>query len=225
MLAGRTTIRDEAPLARLLALEARGGVEASAYGAALRALAVALRADVGATRAGLSDWLLAGLGLLPEGPANDPWREALWDASADLLADADGLARLLDKAAARLVDRDPPPRFNLLSMLRAKAAWRAKDMLRRRRAWQQRHAAAGLEIGVVDPQARCLAGLVVEQVARQFGDEPGVGDALAALLQGHSVTEVARRTGQSRQAIYRGLARVRAWLEMPPLEEVRREHV
>ncbi len=216
---------DDAPLARVLALEAAGAADAAAYQLALRGLAASLRADDAPARSALSDWLLAGLGLLPEPALGEPWREALWDAAADLLADAEGLADLLEKAAARLDARDAPARLNLLSMLRAKAAWRAKDKLRRRRAWQQRRAPAEADHGAVDPQARCVAGLVVARVAQRFGDEPGLGDALAALLAGHSVTEAARRTGLSRQAVYRGLARVRAWLELPPHEEVRREHV
>ena len=206
----------DAPLRRVLALETGGATEGSAYGAALRALADAVRADEPRFEAALGRWLLNGVGVSPDASPQDPWREALWDAAADLLADREGLAGLLEKAAARVEAKAGPARVNLLAMLRTKVGWRARDKLRRARRWTSRRVEAQAKDGAtVDPEARCLAALVIAQAAQQFS-EPGERQALEGLLAGESISEIARRTPLTRQAIYRLLGKVRAWIDREP---------
>ena len=203
----------DAPLRRVLALETDGATDPTAYGAALRTLAGAVRADDERFSAALSRWVLGGVGLSVEASPPDSWREALWDAAADLLADREGLARLMEKAAAGVEGRRGPVRVNLQAMLRTKVGWRARDKQRRDRGWTSRRAEAKTKDGAtVDPEARCLAGLVIAQAAREF-DEPGERQALEGLLAGESISDIARRTPLTRQAIYRLLGRLRTWID------------
>ena len=205
---------DGEALEQLLALERETSPEArAAYLEALRNLAERLRGPFAqATQAMFANWLLAELDLADgPGPSGHEWREVLWDAVADIAADASALAAFLETAAARLAER-PKAQANLLSMLRVKAVWRARDKLRRRHAWANRIGALPVEPGQ-DLRSRWIAGLVVQRVVSRYGDEPGVLDALSAIMSGATVSEASRVSGLSRQAIYRWLARIRGWVE------------
>lgn len=203
----------------LLVAEARRDVPACAD--ALRTLAATLRTPDarGPLQARMTTWLLGGLALFtPPGAAEREWREAVWDAAVDLVADAAALADFLELTAARLDELRPDARPHLLSMLRARAHWRARDRMRQRRGGPPTlaHAAdaspEGSAEAAPDAQARLLAGLAVQRVAERFGRDPALADVLRRLLLGENVSEIAQATGTSRQAIYRSLARVRDWL-------------
>lgn len=205
------------PLERVLALEAAGVDDADGYGDALRDLAAALRADDAVETANrMTLWLIPALGLdLGGPPADDRWREALWDAAVDALADAGALARFLDTIADRLRGRRPS-HLNLLAMLRTRVGWRAKDKLRRRDLYRQRYGGDYRPegaVGALDDHGRRVAALCVERVEVAFAGEAEARPVLAGLLEGGTVSEVARQTGVSRQRIYRLLARMRAFVE------------
>lgn len=212
----RSPDQDEA-LGALLALEDRPVDPASveAYAAALRGLAARLLDPEGghALQTVMTRWLLDGMGLDAPEAEWASWREVRWDAAVDIMADARGVAGFLEQTADRLVDATPR-RLNLLSLLKAKVVWRARDMMRRHVARQARRGtlASGDEPSV-DPQARCVAGLVINRVAHRIDDAPKVQVALQTLLAGGSVTDAATDSGLSRQAIYRALARLRRWVE------------
>ncbi|MEZ4471407.1 MAG: helix-turn-helix domain-containing protein [bacterium] len=55
--------------------------------------------------------------------------------------------------------------------------------------------------------------MVVARVNAELEGAPDVQTALGVMLSGGSVTDAARESGLSRQAIYRALARIRAWVE------------
>lgn len=203
------------PLERVLAIEAAGSDDAGAYASALRALAAALRADDAVETAHrMTLWLIPALGLdLGGPPADDRWREALWDAAVDALADADALATYLDTVADRLGTRRSAS-LNLLAMIRTRVGWRAKDKLRRRDRYQKRFGAEYLpERGGRDDRGARVAALCVDRVRDAFVDEPEAEPVLTALLAGGTISEVSRETGVSRQRIYRLLARMRSWIE------------
>lgn len=200
------------PLARVLELEAQG-TDAVAYMRALRTLAASIRTDA-QLQAALATWLLDALGL-GDGPgeAPAPAVEARWDAAVDVVADGESLAAFLEKVAARLEGGKVPARLNLLSLLRTKVVWRARDRLRRRnaRAAREGHDATG-RAQSVEHQARIVAGLVLARVGERFGDDPARVDVLERLLQGETVTEVAKACDVSRPTIYRWLGAIRSWI-------------
>ncbi len=203
------------PLAQVLMLERAGPVDAvaDAYVRAVRALADALEgaATRRAAQAEVSAWLLAALGLDDDDAGGDrERREALWDAAADVLGDAMGLAGFLRVVAARVDEGARPERLNLASMLCAKVGWRTRDALRRRAAARARIADGAPERSV---QVGYLAAVVVARVAEQFGDDAPLAAVLVRLLSGDTVSEAAEATGLSRQAVYRRLERVRRWVE------------
>lgn len=212
----RSPDQDEA-LDALLALEDRP-VDAStvdAYATALRQMAERLVDPEGgpALQTVMTRWLLEGMGL--EAPQAEwaSWREVRWDAAVDIMADPAAVGRFLTQTAERLAQATPK-RLNLLSLFKAKVVWRARDMMRRHAARQARRGALppGQEASV-DPQAQCVAGLVINRVAHHIEDAPKVQIALQAMLDGASVTDAAKQSGLSRQAIYRALARIRQWVE------------
>lgn len=202
-----------APLETLLQAEARRDLPACA--AALRVLAAALRAEEGGPlQEALTDRLLAALDLVTPPGTSDAaaWREAVWDSAVDLVADGPGLAAFLDLAASRIEQLRAEARPNLFSMLRARAHWRARDRMRAAESGRAARARAAADETSGDAHARLVAGLSVQGAARRFQGEPHLLNVLHRLLQGESISEVAEGTGLSRQAIYRGLARVRRWI-------------
>ncbi|MEZ4432611.1 MAG: hypothetical protein R3F65_09375 [bacterium] len=204
------------PLERVLALEAAGVDDADGYASALRDLAAALRADDAVEIANrMTFWLIPALGLdLGGPPADDRWREALWDAAVDALADAGALARYLETIADRLRGRRPS-HLNLLAMLRTRVGWRAKDKLRRRDLYRQRYGGDYRPegaVGALDDHGRRVAALCVERVEAAFAGGGGAAGA-GGVARGGTVSEVSRQTGISRQRIYRLLARMRAFVE------------
>lgn len=198
-------------LAALTNAEARQDLPACA--AHLRRLAAALRAPE--TRADLQEtlttWLVEGLGLVTPPTVEDAagWREAVWDSAVDVVADGPGLADFLDLAASRLDGLPAQARPHLLSMLRARAHWRARDRMRRRAMLRSAPAEEG---AAQDVQARLVAALAVQRIARRFETDPRLTDILERLLRGETISEISTASGLSRQGIYRNLARVRDWL-------------
>lgn len=186
-----------------------------AYAAALRSLAARLDDPEGgsALQTVMTRWLLDGMGL--DAPESEwaSWREVRWDAAVDIMADPAAVARFLEQTAVRL-EEGTPRRLNLLSLLKAKVVWRARDMMRRHVSRQSRRGSLppGHEPSA-DPQARCVAGLVINRLAHHIEDAPKVQQALEVLLAGGSITAAARTSGLSRQAIYRAFARMRRWVE------------
>ena len=187
----------------------------------MRGLATALRRPEqrAALQRVLTDWLLGGLGLAtPVGLSGSEavaWKEAVWDSAVDLMADANALADFLTLAAERLEALPVDARPNLLSMLRARAHWRARDRQRRSAAAPSRPgtgAGDSAAEGSADQQARLIARLAVQRIAARFEDEPGLLDVLRRLMEGETISEIAVATGVSRPTLYRHLARVRAWL-------------
>ncbi len=150
--------------------------------------------------------LLPKIGL--RGQAGDQWWETRWDALADFVADVEGLQRFFRNQAQRATQRRG--RANLLSLMRRQIIWRAQDALRRRRRHQRR---VQERPQAFDAQSRILAQLMVQQLLEQFQEDERVEGVISALLSGESVSEVSRRTGLSRPAIYRLLARIRDWLK------------
>lgn len=212
----RSADHDDA-LDALLALEAKplAGPVIEAYAAALRALADRLRDPEGgpALQSTLTHWLLDGMALNAPSAAWGSWREVRWDAAVDIMSDAKAVGQFFDKTADRLGEAEPR-RLNLLSLLKAKVVWRARDMMRRHAARAARRGAmpAGHEASA-DPQARCVAGLVINRIGHRLSDAPKVQTALETMLAGGSITDAAAASGLSRQAIYRALARLRLWVE------------
>lgn len=203
------------PLERVLAIEATGSDDAGDYASALRALAAALRADDAVETAHrMTLWLIPALGLdLGGPPKGDRWREALWDAAVDALADAEALAAYLDKVAASLGARRPA-HLNLLAMIRTRVGWRAKDKLRRRDRYQKRFGGEYLpDRGGRDDRGARVAALCVDRVRDAFADDPDAAPIIEGLLMGGTISEVSRSANVSRQRIYRLLARMRDWIE------------
>lgn len=206
------------PLERVLALEGAGTEEAAAYASALRTLAAALRdpSTAGEIQRRMTAWLLPALGLDPRASrVDDPWREAMWDAAADALSDANGLAGFFEKAAGALRGRRPA-HLNLLALLRTRVGWRAKDKLRRRTRYRQRFGGRilpGGPQGTVDERGRKVAALVVERLEAEFEGVPHAREVVSGLLEGQTVSEVSRSVGISRQRIYRLMERMRHWIE------------
>jgi len=209
-------VTEEDPLGALLALEngADAAAAAPAYARALRRLADALTGpNGGSVGTQVAEWLLDALQLAPPTEEWATWREARWDAAVDMAADPVELAGFFRRTADQ-VDRTTPRRLHLLSLMRARVVWRARDKMRRHQLRQDRHTEATASmLPTTDPQARCVARLVVARVAEEVDNPPLVQQALAALLAGESVSEAAQSTGLSRQAIYRALARIRQWVE------------
>lgn len=201
----------------MLALEAKPLARPviEAYAAALRALADRLRDPEGgpALQTTLTHWLLDGMALNAPSAAWGSWREVRWDAAVDIMSDATAVARFFDQTAGRL-DEGEPRRLNLLSLLKAKVVWRARDMMRRHAARSARRGdmPAGREAST-DPQGRCVAALVINRIGHRLTDAPKVQTALETMLAGGSITDAATDSGLSRQAIYRALARLRRWVE------------
>ncbi|MGK0359881.1 MAG: hypothetical protein ACI9U2_002187 [Bradymonadia bacterium] len=201
----------------LFALEAKPLTRAiiDAYAAALRALAQRLGDPEGgpALQTTLTHWLLDGMSLKAPSDTWGSWREVRWDAAVDIMADAAAVARFFEQTAGRL-DAVEPRRLNLLSLLKAKVVWRARDMMRRHaaRAARRGHMPAGREAST-DPQAQCVAGLVINRIGHRLTDAPKVQTALETMLAGGSITDAAAASGLSRQAIYRAFARLRRWVE------------
>lgn len=208
-----------AVLEEVLHLEASGTldttVRAGIYRRALEALSGELRQEAqgGRVRTGVGRWLLKATGLT-EGPDTGvAWQEHLWDATAELISHPTALPDLLDRAAERLT---PEIRPNLQSLLMARLRWRARDLQRARQ--QRAPEVASILRGTPAAEAaepRIIAGLAVEGALAQLADEPAARLAVERLLLGDSVAEAARLTGLSRQAIYRRLDRVRAWMGDP----------
>ncbi len=196
-----------AALARVLELEATSASR-SDYAAALRGLAEALRRDP-EVRSAMAEWLLEALGL--EGGPRSERGEDWWDAAADVVGDAEGLATYLDRVAEASERRSG--RLNLQSMLRTRVSWRAKDQQRRRAAWASRRSAESELAGALDEQSRWVARLVLGRLQEQLADDPQRLEVIRRLLQGETVSEAARSTGVSRPTIYRWLTQLRAWLE------------
>lgn len=201
--------------------ESRGDLPACA--AALRVLAATLR-DPGQAptlQLALTDWLLSGLGLVTPPMLGSSeaglWREAVWDSAVDLIADAAELSGFLELAAARLDGLRTGARPNLLSMLRARAHWRARDRMRRLAA-ARAHTTESPAEAAMDAQARLVAALAVKRIAERFEAEPRLLEILERLLNGETLSEIAAATGLSRPTLYRALARVRAWLAEAPRE-------
>ena len=213
---GRSPDHDD-PFDALLALEALPLARPliDAYAAGLRGIAERLRDpdDGPALQSMLTQWLLDGMALHAPSDAWGSWREVRWDAAVDVMADADAVARFFEQTAGRL-DEAEPKRLNLLSLLKAKVVWRARDMMRRHaaRAARRGEMPVGREAST-DPQAKCVAGLVINRIGHRLTDAPKVQTALQAMLAGGSITDAAAESGLSRQAIYRALARVRRWVE------------
>lgn len=215
-----------APLLEMLErAERRGDLPACA--AAMRSLASTLRDSTQGPvlQAALTDWLLNDLGLVTPpalGSAEAAaWREAVWDSAVDLTSDASGLAIFLELTAERLEALRNGARPNLLSMLRARAHWRARDRMRQVQVARARTAQATAELHPTtsfDSQARLVAALAVQRIARRFEDEPHLVGMLERLLRGETLSEISEATGLSRPTLYRGLARVRAWLTETPRE-------
>lgn len=213
----RRRVDAHGPLERVLALEAAGVDDAVGYAEALRGLAAALRADDAVEIANrMTLWLIPALGLDLRGPpADDRWREALWDAAVDALADGGSLAGYLDVIADRVAGHRPA-HLNLLAMVRTRVGWRAKDKLRRRDRYRQQFGGdfrAERAAGAHDDRGQRVAALCVAQIGEAFAGEVEAGPVMAGLLEGGTVSEVARQTGISRQRIYRLLGRMRAFVE------------
>lgn len=208
---------DDAALDALLALEDKPVDEAThrAYSAGLRALAQALMDPEGGPplQSAMTRWLLDAMALTAPSGDWTSWRAVRWDAAVDIMADGPALARFLTQTAER-VDGAAPRRLNLLSLFKAKVIWRARDMMRKHaaRAARRGEQPAGQEASV-DPQARCVAGLIINRIGHHVSDTPKVQTALEMLLAGGSITDAASGSGLSRQAIYRALARMRRWVE------------
>lgn len=206
----------ESSLSKLLRAEARQDVPACA--AALRDLAGTLRDPVksGPLQAALTDWLLSGLDRVTptEVGAAEAWGEAVWDAAVDVVADVAQLAEFLETIAERLEHLRAGARPNLLSMLRARAHWRARD--RMRRLATARLTPTEAEGAALDAQTRLVAALAVQRIARRFEADPRLMEILERMLRGETISEVSQGTGLSRQAIYRALKLVRDWLAAAP---------
>ncbi len=208
----KVAVLEADPLRAVLALESGGDPTAvvPAYAAALRRLADAVATpDV---LANFADWLLDALELVPPSGEWATWREARWDAAVDVTADSVELAAFFRRTADH-VQAQPPRRLHLLSLLRAKIVWRARDKMRKHQLGQDRQVEVAPGLASTDPQARCIARLVVARMEASLEHPPQVQQALAALLSGESVSEAAKTSGLSRQAIYRALARIREWAE------------
>lgn len=202
----------EDALNRLLSLEAQPAASAHEYAGVARELAAAVRSGEGA-RAKVAAWLVEALELrAPDGSDWEGWREARWDSMADMVSNGPGLAQFLETVADR-VEARRPSRLNLLSLLRARIVWRARDRMRRRATVRARCAVDGPEAVVRGAQSRWMAGLVVQRVGEHLREIPGALTALERLLQGETVAEAARGSGLSRQQIYRILAKARRWIE------------
>lgn len=205
------------PFDALLALEAQPLARPiiDAYATGLRGIAGRLRdPDAGPPlQTMLTRWLLDGMGLDAPSAAWGSWREVRWDAAVDIMADVHAVAGFFEKTADRLGEVEPK-RLNLLSLLKAKVVWRARDMMRRHaaRAARRGQMPAGREASS-DPQSKCVAGLVVNRIGHRLTDAPKVQAALQTMLAGGSITDAASDSGLSRQAIYRALARIRRWVE------------
>ena len=201
----------ESSIEKLLRAEARQDVPACA--AALRDLAATLRDPVksGPLQAALTDWLLSGLDRVTPAEA---WGEAVWDAAVDVVADVAQLAVFLETIAERLEHLRAGARPNLLSMLRARAHWRARD--RMRRLATTRLTPTEAEGAALDAQTRLVAALAVQRIARRFEADPRLMEILERMLRGETISEVSQGTGLSRQAIYRALKLVRDWLAAAP---------
>jgi DNA-binding transcriptional ArsR family regulator len=206
----------ESSIAPLLRAEARQDIPACA--AALRDLARTLRdpARGGPLQAELTDWLLSGLDRVTpaEIGSAEAWGEAVWDAAVDVVADVAQLAVFLETVAERLEHLRAGARPNLLSMLRARAHWRARDRMRRLATARLKPTDA--EAAALDAQTRLVAALAVQRIARRFEADPRLMEILERLLHGETISEVSQATGLSRQAIYRALKIVRDWLAAAP---------
>lgn len=208
----KVAVLEADPLRAVLALESGGDPSAvvPAYAAALRRLADAVATpDV---LASFADWLLDALELVPPTGEWATWREARWDAAVDVSADPVELAAFFRRTADH-VQATPPRRLHLLSLLRAKVVWRARDKMRKHQLGHDRRAEVTPGVASTDPQARCIARLVVARMDATLDTPAQVQQALVALLSGESVSEAAKTSGLSRQAIYRALARIRQWAE------------
>ena len=199
-------------------LRAVARLDVPACAAALRDLARALRDPVKGSplQAALTDWLLAGLDRVTpaEVGAAEAWGEAVWDAAVDVVADVAQLAVFLETIAERLEQLRAGARPNLLSMLRARAHWRARD--RMRRLATARLTPTEAEGAALDAQTRLVAALAVQRIARRFEADPRLMEILERMLRGETISEVSQGTGLSRQAIYRALKLVRDWLAAAP---------
>jgi hypothetical protein len=209
---------DDTALDALLALEAQPANQAmyDAYAAGLRTVAQTLVDPEGGPplQSVMTRWLLDAMAL--EAPSSEwvSWRAVRWDAAVDIMSDPHALARFLQQTADKLAGT-PPRRLNLLSLFKAKVIWRARDMMRKHaaRAARRGEMPAG-QTPSIDPQSRCVAGLVINRIGHHVQDSPKVQIALESLLAGGSITDAASASGLSRQAIYRALARMRRWVEV-----------
>lgn len=205
-----------AVLEEVLHLETAGHldtpVRVGIYRRALEALAAELRHDErGQTvRSGVARWLLSITGL-ESGPNGDIWREHLWDATAELVSHPDALPNLLERASTRL---KPEIRPNLQSLLLARLRWRARDLQRARQSKAPEVASAHRAVPASDAasEARLVAGLAVDGALTNFAQDTATRHVMERLLLGDTVADAARATGMTRQAVYRRLARVRAWM-------------
>lgn len=206
-----------AVLEEVLHLEIAGRLETPAragiYRRSLEALAEELRSPVRGpeVRSGLALWLLGAAGLESGPEGGDVWRELLWDATAELVSHESTLPDLLNRAAERL---GPGVRPNLQSMLLARVRWRARDLQRARQS-RAPEVSSALKAEPSDEQAahaRLIAGLAVDGALKMFADDPPTRRVMERLLLGDNVADAARATGLTRQAVYRRLARVRAWI-------------
>lgn len=198
------------PLRRVLEMEREGG-DLGAYVEGLRRLAGALEDP--AEGPDLRDAFVALLCEAgPPSSSEDLWAEARWDALADLVSDTPRFTALLRTFAERAETRGAGGQLNLISMLKARVQWRARDNLRQRRAHRRRCVEVRPGSGACRPQSQFIAQLILERVEERFCRDPEQAEVLTLLLEGRTVSEVSRMTGQSRQAIYRWFGRIREWL-------------